>query len=103
MNLAVVIQPSTDWKLLSQRHCRVYKQSHGIETTPFSHSALPMLEPVVSSYLAQCELDICEVVHKPKVQALLMEALCLIKGLWAFCEFCCLFLWVFVSFQPLTV
>ena len=41
MNLTVVILPSTDWKSLSQRHCRVYRQSNGTETTPFSRPALP--------------------------------------------------------------
>lgn len=46
MNLAVVILPSADWKLLSQRHCRAYKQSNGTKTTPFSHPTLSSLPHV---------------------------------------------------------
>lgn len=69
---------------------------------PLPSPTLPPLPHARTSgvqLLAQCELDICEVVHKPKVQALLVEALCLIKGVWAFCELACLLAWVFVSFS----
>lgn len=59
-----------------------------------NHSLLSLCPPHARTSgiqrLAQCELDICEVMHKPKVQALLVEALCLIKGVLAFCEFYCL-------------
>lgn len=41
MNQAVVILPSTDWKLLAQRYCKVQKQSDRTKTTPFSSPALP--------------------------------------------------------------
>lgn len=61
----------------------------------WNHSLLPLGPPHGRTsgmqLFTQGKLDICEVVHKPKVQAPLVEALCLIKGVWAFCEFQCLF------------
>lgn len=65
MNLAVVILPSTGWKLLSQRHCRFSSSQTGQKPLPSpSLPCPPCGGPGSVQLLAQCELQVCKVVHK---------------------------------------